>query len=302
MKVTYVLVTYNRLELLKQTLKAALEMTRKFDNIIVIDNCSTDGTSEYLKSFLCENKNIKFFSLAENIGGAGGFSFGIQKALETTDCDWVFLADDDAVPDADVLEILEKTYDNECNKSEIAALCTSVLTDGQIQTIHRRIIRKGLLNVKEEAVSIDNYNTHFDVDILSFVGAMIKVDVIKKIGLPQKELFIYYDDSIYSMRIRGEGRIICEPKAVMDHRVSNKTTNWMDWREYYMTRNKIYFLKELFKPRYYKWCVLKQYLKRTTIVARILKKRSKKDIKMLRAALYDGSHGKLGINPIYRPK
>lgn len=51
MKATVVIVTYNRLELLKECLQCVENQTVKFDNIVVVDNKCTDGTSEYLKEY-----------------------------------------------------------------------------------------------------------------------------------------------------------------------------------------------------------------------------------------------------------
>lgn len=51
MKATVVIVTYNRLELLKECLQCVENQTVKFDNVVVVDNKCTDGTSEFLKEY-----------------------------------------------------------------------------------------------------------------------------------------------------------------------------------------------------------------------------------------------------------
>ena len=53
MKVNCVIVTYNRLALLKECLAAIEKQTYPIHKVIVIDNCSTDGTKEYLKAYAC---------------------------------------------------------------------------------------------------------------------------------------------------------------------------------------------------------------------------------------------------------
>jgi len=47
-KIAAVVVTYNRLELLKQCIDSIKNQTRKPDEIIVVNNSSTDGTLEWL--------------------------------------------------------------------------------------------------------------------------------------------------------------------------------------------------------------------------------------------------------------
>ena len=48
-KVDAVIVTYNRLKLLKECISAVLNQTKSINNIIVVNNSSSDGTPEYLK-------------------------------------------------------------------------------------------------------------------------------------------------------------------------------------------------------------------------------------------------------------
>ena len=75
MKATVVIVTYNRLELLKECLQCVENQTVKFDNVVVVDNKCTDGTSEFLKEYI-HKYHIIFES--ENGGGAKGFKDGIE--------------------------------------------------------------------------------------------------------------------------------------------------------------------------------------------------------------------------------
>ena len=52
MELGVVIVTFNRLEKLKEALKAYEMQTRRPDRILVVDNCSTDGTDAYLQKWL----------------------------------------------------------------------------------------------------------------------------------------------------------------------------------------------------------------------------------------------------------
>ena len=47
-RIACVIVTYNRLDLLKECVDACLNQTVKFSDIIIVNNASTDGTSKYL--------------------------------------------------------------------------------------------------------------------------------------------------------------------------------------------------------------------------------------------------------------
>ena len=53
MKINCVIVTYNRLSLLKECISALKNQTYKINKIYIINNNSTDGTSDYLQETDC---------------------------------------------------------------------------------------------------------------------------------------------------------------------------------------------------------------------------------------------------------
>ena len=81
MKTGCVVVTYNRLELLKQNINALERQTYNLSKIYIVNNCSTDGTGDYLAQY-ANNPLFEIITLDKNIGGAGGFSIGIKKAVQ----------------------------------------------------------------------------------------------------------------------------------------------------------------------------------------------------------------------------
>ena len=76
-KIAVVVVTYNRLKLLKKCIYN-LKNQRNVD-IIVINNASTDETEKYIQSI--KNEKIIYCNTGKNLGGAGGFSYGIKKHM-----------------------------------------------------------------------------------------------------------------------------------------------------------------------------------------------------------------------------
>ena len=96
-RVVAVIVTWNRRELLAESLSAVADQTRPPDRLVVVDNASTDGTAELLTDRF---PMLEVVRTARNIGGAGGFALGIRRALEIEPADAVWLLDDDTVPRA----------------------------------------------------------------------------------------------------------------------------------------------------------------------------------------------------------
>ena len=295
MTTTAVMVTFNRLQLLKETLNAYLNMQKGFDDIIIIDNNSTDGTFDFLEKFKEQHKFVQVVHLDRNIGGSGGFSYGVEVALKNTQSDWLFLADDDAVPDVDMLGTLEEYYSSVSNKNEIAALCTSVINNGSYDLDHRRILEKKFFKVSDVS-KVDLYKNNFITDEISFVGLLVKREVVNKIGLPDKDFFIYYDDTDYSYKIKKCGLIICVPASKMYHNTSLRQSTKIDWRSYYSIRNYIVLLKRYYKPRYYRYRAFAVYIKNI-----FNRQRSKEEKLLIKTAISDGKKEKLGINDKYSP-
>ena len=101
MKILSIIVTYNRLSLLKNCIKAINHQTRKTNDLLIIDNGSTDGTDIYLKKNGINNIRQK------NLGSAGGWHAAINYFLNNN-YDAIWMMDDDGYPDADSLRLLEK--------------------------------------------------------------------------------------------------------------------------------------------------------------------------------------------------
>lgn len=301
MKIAVVLVTYNRLDKLKTALKRYSIQSRKPDYMVIVNNSSTDDTPEYLKNWKHVNEGIdkQIITTKHNLGGSGGFYIGIKYALNLK-CDFIFLADDDAFADSEMLLQLEIHYRDLSGSHNIAALCTKNINQGKIDEMHRRIVHRDLLNVFSSWAPESEYKKdHFRVDELSFVGAFIKKDVIQNIGLPRRDYFIYYDDSEYSARIREKGEIFCIPSSVMFHD-SEKPDGTFSWKTYYVVRNSLDCIKQHNPKRYYYWAILKHYIKEVSLASNI-KHRTHNEKIMCKKAIEDSIHNKLGEDKIYRP-
>jgi GT2 family glycosyltransferase len=108
MQVAAVIPTYNRKELLLTWLQRVLEQSRPVDAIILVDNPSSDGTSEALcRAGYAQRALVHCIRLEENVGSAGRFFTGLAYAY-AQGYNWFWLMDDDVVPRADTLEQLQQ--------------------------------------------------------------------------------------------------------------------------------------------------------------------------------------------------
>ncbi len=242
MKFGVVIVTYNRLNLLKECVDACLSQTYKFNSIIIVNNCSTDGTDEYLSNL--NNNTIHVINCDTNLGGAGGFNKGIEYAIENDDSDYLLIIDDDAIIEEEYNRKIKRIIDKTTKMNEkIFAYSGTVVTDNQILTF----TRKNIVKYHFEKCDLNLYKGEFfDYNCSSFCGLYISMNIIKKIGPPKKEFFIWYDDTEYCMRFKKYTIIRNVNDAILDHKAPLQFANEITWKNYYGIRNLLYIEKKYF--------------------------------------------------------
>lgn len=98
---TIVIVTFNRSHLLTGLLESITAMSPQPGHVVVIDNASSDDTTEVVESFRPRlGTELVYRRLETNTGGSGGFSEGMRTAYELGS-EWIWMMDDDVevVPD-----------------------------------------------------------------------------------------------------------------------------------------------------------------------------------------------------------
>jgi len=297
-----VIVTFNRLEKLKHCLDCYDKQTVPFRNLIIVNNCSTDGTKEFLIVYKdLEHKfNIHLINLDRNIGGSGGFHCG-QEYAQTLSPDWILLADDDAYADSNLIKKFND-FINDVDVSDVSAICTAVKrVDGSIDLTHRQVNDK-LFTLTVGRNAPENYyeKSFFEVDFLTYVGSFLNTSVLKKAGIGRSDFFIYCDDTEHSVRLRKNGRIICVPELFYIHD-SGQVTAAIDhsllatWRDYYAWRNVIYMCK-IHKPVKAISITLLELMRFLT--SKTLSREAKK---VHWRGIVDGWCGRMGLHHLYKP-
>lgn len=253
-RIRAVVVTFNRLEKLKKALNALTQQTTLPAYILVVNNASTDGTTEYLYQWRQENGNpdIKKLVLneASNRGSSGGFHDGLAEALKLN-AEWIYVSDDDAYPASDVFERI-KDYIDQYQGNVLAAVCTSVIQYGKIATAHRRIIGCNFWKIIERDVPEEEYqNDYFECKGYSYVGTVLNKSKLAMAGLPVAEYFIQWDDTEHSIRMSRQGKIICIPRAEVKHEFEYSKSAGFQWKDYYRIRNRMDGIRRNYPRRYF---------------------------------------------------
>lgn len=192
-KVGIVVVTYNRLALLKEVIDALRLQTYNDYQIIVVNNGSTDDTAKWLS----EQSDV-FTITQENLGGAGGFFTGMKYVAENG-YKYCWIMDDDVICDKDALAELVSAINV---KDDIGFVCSKVLgTDGSpMNTPIVNMDSRSPITGYEDYFDLSDYNM-VKVKRATFVSVLFTTEMIRKIGLPYKEYFIWGDDTEYTTRL-----------------------------------------------------------------------------------------------------
>lgn len=231
MKIAAIVITFNRLNLLKMTLDGLLNQTRKLDKIIVINNGSDDGTTEWLAS-----QEQYFVVNQKNVGSSGGQYTGFKTAFGLG-YDWIWAMDDDVIPRADCLENLITVAKEDYIIAPIRySIDKSVFINDTIEFN----LSNPFKNVWERLLNENDLDTDMIKAVgITFEGPIFHRKLIEKIGLPEKKFFIYGDDSEYFIRASKAGfTSYIYTKAGIDRLLPTPDLNKLfSWKNYYIIRN-----------------------------------------------------------------
>lgn len=297
-----VVVTHNRRILLERCLLAITAQTNKPHLLIVIDNASDDGTSDWATDWLLKHAtHAECIVLTENVGGAGGFSEGLRISIEYG-ADWIWMMDDDAEAHPDALEKLLEIADNPAN------VYGSIAINGT-----NTAWATTLLGPPKRCVdTVADIPRCARVESLPFLGFMIHRDLVGRIGLPDAEFFIAADDVEYCLRaVRSGAEIIVSGLSRIEHPKADR--NFLHifgrkiaylrlpaWKRYYDTRNRLLIARKYYGVRLFSETIPGSLVRMFTAMLHEPAKLSQ--LLAFSAGMFDGllgrkgkRHGKWGI-------
>jgi len=207
--VTVNILSFNRKDELRITLTKVFEQDYKNIEVIVVDNASTDGTQEMVKT---EFPEVKLIELDKNIGIAGW-----NKGFEAAKGEYVLVLDDDSYPDKLSLERALRKFESNPNLGIIAA-----------KVINNRIGK----------IETDGFREN--PDFFVGCGAIIKKEVYNRIGGFNKLIFIYLHELDYSARVYSAGYDIKYIKEVIVYHNQSLTRKYGDNIDPYLSPFRFY--------------------------------------------------------------
>lgn len=188
--------------------------------IVVVDNGSTDGTPEHLRSQWPE---VELLTLESNEGFSRAVNQGLRLLLGSGAPKAIFLLNNDVVLTPGVLGRLWETLEADVKIAGVCPLITyfnppeRVWYGGGCVALWRgyvghRYIRAGVEKVPGQVV---------DTDYLTGAAVLLRAEALRAVGLLDEDFPFYAEDADWSIRARRNGWRLCfDPKELVAHRVS----------------------------------------------------------------------------------
>ncbi|MEJ7693517.1 glycosyltransferase family 2 protein [Daejeonella sp.] len=241
-KVSLITVNYNHADITLQLLYSVKKFARYSNiEIIVVDNGSKTDKTEWLRR---QYPDAKFIRSEENLGFAGGNNLGIKEASG----DYLLFVNNDTEIFEDVITALANVLDND---PTIGVVSPKIVYYDRPEIIQYAGFTAMNYNtgrnkcVGQFEIDKGQYDQHFGPTSYAHGAAMmVRVEAVEKAGPMPENYFLYYEEMDWCEKIRRAGYTIwVETKTQIRHKESLSVGAASPLKEYFMTRNRILFIR-----------------------------------------------------------
>ena len=238
MKISVIIVSYNCKVFLDYCLQSVTKALRHINSeLIVIDNCSSDGSVEYLKS---KKYGLKIIENKKNLG----FSKANNKAAKLAKGEYLFFLNPDTIIPEDLIDSFFK------NKKPNTGIFSFRMIDGEgtfLKESKRNfpnisIILKKLIGINSEYYSdLGEFNTG-NVDVLCGANMLIKKSLFREINGFNEEYFMFGEDIeiCHQTFKKGYNNFYCGSSSLI-HFKGESTANDLNYLRNFYGAMHIYF-------------------------------------------------------------
>lgn len=258
-----IILSYNGKRLTLDCLASVLKLEYTNDIILAVDNASTDGSAEAIRSsFAKELASGKMILLEsrKNLGFAGGNNLGMKYAYEHG-ADYLLLLNNDTVVNKGLLKNMVPFCESDPKIGIAGPKIYYQEPPDQIWFAGGEIkLHKGLsrhLGIREK--DSGQFNASTECDYITGCAMLIKRAVVEKTGYLDTIYPMYSEDSDYCMRARqNDFKMIFLPSGIVWHKISAATGGQLKWRKIrFRLLSSFIFLKRY--ARWYHWFTIPFY-------------------------------------------
>jgi GT2 family glycosyltransferase len=215
-------------------------------SVIVLDNTSTDGSIEAIKTAFPWAVNVP---LAKNLGYAGNNNVGIQLALQQG-AEWVLVLNEDTLLDPDCLERLVAAAEADPHIGIVGPMVYHYDEPLVIQSAGGRLNRHWeASHLGQNEDDRGQFTAPHDVDYISGCAILVRRAVIQQVGLLDERFYYYWEETEWCLRARQHGwRVVHVPIAKIWHKGVQRNYHPGRSVAYYNTRNRFLMLAKHHAP------------------------------------------------------
>jgi rhamnopyranosyl-N-acetylglucosaminyl-diphospho-decaprenol beta-1,3/1,4-galactofuranosyltransferase len=248
--VAAVVITYQRRDMLRVTLQGLLDQQRPVDEVVVIDNASSDGSAAVLAA---EFPTVTHLRMERNLGPAGALHVGLGYAHQQGHR-WGWTTSDDIVARPEALRTLLDTAER-IGDPRLGLLGCWFEPVSTHFTFNGALWRNRMVLHDLPAVGSPPYRT----DIMVFKGTLIALDMVPEVGLPHGHYFLMNEEYEYCLRASRHGRHhYVVPQPLLRPLEEEPPSGYPAWRGYYQARNQLAMILEHRSPGELWWWGLAQ--------------------------------------------
>jgi GT2 family glycosyltransferase len=242
-RVSTVTLNWNGKTVLRQCLQSLVEQDYPIEEMIVLDNGSSDGSIDMVMD---EFPKVTLLRQAENLGVPKGKNIGIRKALEGKS-DYIFALDNDLYSDKSTIAQLVRILDNNPDIGIVGATIyysdrpDVIFSAGQWVNWTQNLVANRGANQKDAG----RLAALEDVDYVGAGAMLARRKVFEKVGLLDEDYIGYgYDDTDFCLRVKDSGfRVVCYLPAKVWHEPQSGIGRYSYKKKYLEARNAIRFMR-----------------------------------------------------------
>lgn len=215
-------------------------------DILVLDNASRDGTPERVRA---EFPNVTVLENGANLGFAAGNNVGLRYALEHKYA-YALLLNNDTEVAPDFLTRLVEVAESDPSIGVVGPTITYYERPDLIWSAGGHVDwRRGLAVMRTNEVDVGQYRNPSDVEFVTGCALLVRRDALQRAGLLDERFFMYFEETEWCVRIGRAGfRIVHVPQARVVHKIPLNARFDKEYLAYYMTRNRLLFLRATRAP------------------------------------------------------
>ncbi len=247
MKVSVIIVNYNRLNLTRQSIESVMKYAPDCEVILVDNNSAELGFEKLLEDF----PQVRIIKLSQNYG----FGYGNNRAAEIANGGYLFFLNNDAVLIENTPQILSLFLDENKNVGAVGpkleypdkrfqlsfGWAPSIINEWRTRRLQNRLQMR-----YDKYINFVNryYNKVTEVDWVTGAALMIRRNIFEEVKGFDEKYFMYFEDSDLCKRIKNLGYKICYfPDTTVVHQ-ANATVRGIETINFEYRKSQLYYYKK----------------------------------------------------------